>query len=109
MPPAPPAPATGCELLIYTEANFKGMLAPDDDSQSQIKSGTWDFYSDEDSANEMMGLSAGSYPTLDRSGTNASARSCVPPPPSDERKLAFVLTALFPSPARAGEFAFAAM
>lgn len=31
----------------------------------QIKSGTWDFYSDEDYAGEMMRLSAGSYPTLD--------------------------------------------
>jgi len=73
------APATGCELLIYSEANFKGLSAPVDENQSslnedgwkneiasvQIKSGTWDFYSDEDYAGEMMRLSAGSYPTLD--------------------------------------------
>jgi hypothetical protein len=78
-PPAPPAPATGCELLIYSEANFQGTSAPVDGSQSslsedgwqneiasvQIKSGTWDFYSDEDFAGEMMRLGAGSYPTLD--------------------------------------------
>jgi len=73
------APATGCELLIYSEANFKGLSAPVDENQTslsedgwqneiasvQIKSGTWDFYSDEDYAGEMMRLSAGSYPTLD--------------------------------------------
>ena len=77
---APPAaPATGCELLIYSETNFKGMSAPADEDQPalgengwqneiasvQIKSGTWDFYSDEDYAGEMMRLGAGSYPTLD--------------------------------------------
>jgi hypothetical protein len=73
------APATGCELLIYSEANFKGLSAPVDENQTslsedgwqneiaslQIKSGTWDFYSDEAYAGEMMRLSAGSYPTLD--------------------------------------------
>ena len=73
------APATGCELLIYSETNFKGLSAPSAENQSslsedgwqneiaslQIKSGTWDFYSDEDYAGEMMRLSAGSYPTLD--------------------------------------------
>src|SRR5450759_2676958 len=75
----PAAPATGCELLIYSETNFKGLSAPSEENQSslsedgwqneiasvQIKSGTWDFYSDEDYAGEMMRLSAGSYPTLD--------------------------------------------
>jgi Beta/Gamma crystallin len=73
------APTTGCELLIYSETNFKGMSTPADEDQPglsengwqneitsvQIKSGTWDFYSDEDYAGEMMRLSAGSYPTLD--------------------------------------------
>ena len=77
--PPPAAPATGCELLIYSETNFKGLSAPSAENQSslsedgwqneiasvQIKSGTWDFYSDEDYAGEMMRLSAGSYPTLD--------------------------------------------
>src|SRR5450759_3238851 len=72
-------PATGCELLIYSETNFKGLSAPSEENQSslsedgwqneiasvQIKTGTWDFYSDEDYAGEMMRLSAGSYPTLD--------------------------------------------
>ena len=78
-PEPPAAPATGCELLIYSETNFKGLSAPADEDQPglgengwqneiasvQIKSGTWDFYSDEDYAGEMMRLSAGSYPTLD--------------------------------------------
>jgi hypothetical protein len=75
----PAAPATGCELLIYSEANFQGLQAPSEENQAnldevgwkneivsvQIKSGTWDFYSDEDFAGEMMRLGAGSYPTLD--------------------------------------------
>ena len=78
--PAPePAPATGCELLIYSEANFKGMSAPSDQDQSglgesgwqneiasvEIKSGTWDFYSDEDYRGEMIRRGAGTYPALD--------------------------------------------
>ena len=78
--PAPgPAPATGCELLIYSEANFKGLSAPADADQPglgesgwqneiaslEIKSGTWDFYSDEEYGGEMMRLGAGTYPTLD--------------------------------------------
>ena len=78
-PEPPAAPATGCELLIYSEANFKGMAAPVGEDQPglgevgwqneiasvEIKSGTWDFYSDEDYGGEMMRLSAGSYPMLD--------------------------------------------
>ena len=79
MPAPGPAPATGCELLIYSEANFKGLSAPADEDQPglgesgwkneiasvEIKSGTWDFYSDEDYGGEMMRLGAGTYPTLD--------------------------------------------
>jgi len=77
--PAVTSPVTGCELQIYSEANFKGLSAPVDGDQAglgeegwkneiasvEIKSGTWDFYSDEDYAGEVMRLSAGSYPTLD--------------------------------------------
>ena len=75
----PPAPATGCELLIYSENNFQGLSSPVEENQAsleeegwkneiasiQIKSGTWDFYSDEDFGGEMMRLGAGTYPTLD--------------------------------------------
>ena len=75
----PPAPATGCELLIYSETNFQGLSSPVDENQAsleeegwkneiasiEIKSGTWDFYSDEDFGGEMMRLGAGTYPTLD--------------------------------------------
>jgi hypothetical protein len=77
--PAVTSPVAGCELQIYSEANFNGLSAPVDGDQPglgeegwkneiasvQIKSGTWDFYSDEDFAGEMMRLSVGSYPTLD--------------------------------------------
>src|ERR1035437_7946420 len=87
-------PATGCELLIYSEANFKGLSAPVDENQTslsedgwqneiaslQIKSGTWDFYSDEDYAGEMMRLSAGSYPTLDPKWTKHIGSFMCPAP-----------------------------
>jgi len=78
--PAPgPVPATGCELLIYSETNFKGTSSPVDEDQPalgdegwqneiasiEIKSGTWDFYSDENYGGDVMRLGAGSYPTLD--------------------------------------------
>ncbi|MGA2567477.1 MAG: beta/gamma crystallin-related protein [Pseudolabrys sp.] len=78
-PEPPPAPATGCELLIYSETNFKGLSAPVDEDQPtlgdngwqneiaslEIKSGTWDFYSDEQYGGDVMRLGAGSYATLD--------------------------------------------
>jgi hypothetical protein len=117
-PPEPgAAPATGCGLLIYSETNFKGLSAPVDGDQPglsedgwqneiasvQIKSGTWDFYSDEDYAGEMMRLSAGSYPTLDPKWSKHIGSFMCSAPPSDQRKIALVLTALFPPPARAGE------
>ena len=70
---------TFCRSRSRNGPNFKGLSAPSAENQSsisedgwqneiaslQIKSGTWDFYSDEDYAGEMMRLSAGSYPTLD--------------------------------------------
>jgi beta/gamma crystallin len=75
----PPAASTGCELLIYAEEIFKGLSAPSTENQDalsedgwqneiaslEIKKGTWDFYSDEGYAGEMMRLGAGSYPKLD--------------------------------------------
>jgi hypothetical protein len=78
-PEPPPALATGCELLIYSETNFKGLSAPVDEDQPtlgdngwqneiaslEIKSGTWDFYSDEQYSGDVMRLGAGTYATLD--------------------------------------------
>jgi len=77
--PPPQAPETGCELLIYSQENFKGVSSPADENQPtlgeqgwkneiasiEVKSGTWDFYSDENFGGEMMRLGVGSYPTLD--------------------------------------------
>src|SRR5665811_813833 len=34
--PPPAAPATGCELLIYSETNFKGLSAPSAENQSSL-------------------------------------------------------------------------
>lgn len=72
-------PVTGCELVIYSEPDLKGLAAPTTESQPrlgdegwqneiaslEVKSGTWDFYSDEDFGGEMMRLTAGVYRQLD--------------------------------------------
>jgi hypothetical protein len=76
---APEAPETGCELLIYSEENFQGMSTPAADDQPsleqegwkneiasiEVKSGTWDFYTDENYGGEMMRLGVGTYGKLD--------------------------------------------
>jgi hypothetical protein len=78
-PAAAEGPRAGCELTMYADANFQGLSSPVDDDQPgleddgwqneiasiNIKSGTWDFFTDEEYGGEMMRLSAGSYPTLD--------------------------------------------
>ena len=123
--PPPAAPATGCELLIYSEANFKGLSAPVDENQSslsedgwqneiasvQIKSGTWDFYSDEDYAGEMMRLSAGLLIPRPRPERSKHGPFMPPAPPSDERKdCACALERhCLPAPQGRGEFAFAVL
>ena len=79
-PPASPAPATVANCRLHRKPTSRAMSAPVDGNQSslsedgwqneiasvQIKSGTWDFYSDEDFAGEMMRLGAGSYPRSTR-------------------------------------------
>jgi hypothetical protein len=78
-PAEAPAQRTGCELVLYSEPEFKGSSAPTDEDQSdlsgdgwkdqiasvEVKSGTWDFFVDPEFGGDMMRLTAGSYPTLD--------------------------------------------
>src|SRR4051812_15290779 len=74
-----PAQRNGCELTIYSEAEFKGTSAPTEEDQSdlsgdgwkdqiasvQVKSGTWDFFTSGEFDGEMMRLTPGRYPGLD--------------------------------------------
>jgi hypothetical protein len=76
---APPAPAGGrCELAIFAEPKFAGLNAQSDVDQPklvdagwkneissvQVKSGTWDFFSEDEYAGENMRLAPGPYPDL---------------------------------------------
>jgi beta/gamma crystallin len=81
-PAAPPqqAPASNgrCELAIFADPQFGGVNAQSDTDQPklagtgwkdqiasiQVKSGTWDFFSDDDYAGETMRLAPGPYPDL---------------------------------------------
>jgi hypothetical protein len=77
--PPPPAPANGtCELTIYSEANFTGQDATTGDEQPQlsqtgwqdqivsvqVKSGVWDFFSEENYGGNNMRLRPGAYQDL---------------------------------------------
>jgi hypothetical protein len=76
---APPAPSGGkCELEIFGQPQFGGASAPSDGDQPslieagwkneissiQVKSGTWDFFTDEEFGGENMRLPPGPYPDL---------------------------------------------
>ncbi len=65
--------------MIHAEPGLKGLSAPAVDDQAtlgddgwqnqiasiEIKSGTWDFFTEGDYGGEMMRLGPGSYPALD--------------------------------------------
>jgi hypothetical protein len=76
---APPPPQRGaCEISIYSEPNFGGTNAQASDAQPhlsdngwqnqiasvKVKSGTWDFFTDQEFTGETMRLPPGEYPTL---------------------------------------------
>jgi beta/gamma crystallin len=77
---APPPPPQGgaCEISIYSEPGFGGTNAQASTEQAQlsengwqnqiasikVKSGTWDFFSDQGFTGETMRLSPGEYPNL---------------------------------------------
>ena len=76
--PVPAAMAQGCEISIHAEPNFGGVNSDVTADQPQlgqygwdkaissinIKSGTWDFYSDDNYGGQMIRLGPGQYPTL---------------------------------------------
>jgi hypothetical protein len=92
---APPAMAQGaCELAIFSEPNFGGTNATAADEQPnlgengwqnqiasvQVKSGTWDFFSDQQFTGETMRLAPGSYADLGPQWTKrAGSFMCVQP------------------------------
>jgi hypothetical protein len=67
-----------CEVEIFAEPGLKGLSAPTDEDQESldevgwknaiasvlVKSGTWDFYTDDNYAGTMMRLAPGSYTQL---------------------------------------------
>jgi hypothetical protein len=92
---APPPVAQGtCEISIYSEPNFGGINATARDEQPtlseigwqsqiasvQVKSGTWDFFSDQQFTGETMRLAPGSYADLGPQWTKrAGSFMCVQP------------------------------
>jgi hypothetical protein len=88
------APATGsCELTIFSQASFGGMSAPTSEDQPrlgdvgwknevasvQVKSGTWDFYAEDDFAGEAMRLPPGTYADLGQWTRKVSSFMCSQP------------------------------
>lgn len=78
-PPAlAPLGAGACDLTIFSNPGFGGLSAPTSDGEPElsqagwrneissikIRSGTWDFYSEESYQGELMRLTAGDYPQL---------------------------------------------
>lgn len=92
---APPPMAQGkCEISFYSEPNFSGTNATSTDEQPnlsengwqnqiasvQVKSGTWDFFSDQQFTGETMRLAPGQYPDLGPQWTKHSGSfMCVQP------------------------------
>jgi hypothetical protein len=77
--PPPPVPAAGaCEVTVYSEPNFAGQDATTGEEQPalsqtgwqdqivsvQVKSGVWDFFSEENFGGNNMRLRPGSYQDL---------------------------------------------
>jgi hypothetical protein len=76
--PPPPMPQGSCEVTIYSDPGFGGTGVTTGDEQPQlsqsgwqnqiasieVKSGTWDFFSDENFAGQTMRLQPGPYQDL---------------------------------------------
>ena len=90
----PPAPQGVCELTIYSEANFASNPVTTGEDQSQlsqsgwqdqiasiqVKSGTWEVFTDEQFAGNAMRLVPGSYPNLGPEWTKRiNSFQCVQP------------------------------
>ncbi len=92
---APPPMAQGaCEIAIYSGPSFGGVNASATDEQPnlgatgwqnqiasvRVKSGTWDFFSDQQFTGETMRLAPGEYADLGPQWTNkAGSFMCVQP------------------------------
>lgn len=93
---APPPPPQGgaCDISIFSEPNFGGTNAQASTEQAQlsengwqnqiasvkVKSGTWDFFSDQGFTGETMRLAPGEYPNLGPDWTKkAGSFMCVQP------------------------------
>jgi hypothetical protein len=73
-----PPPAGQCALTIFAEPGFAGLSAPSEEDQPhlgevgwknqvasiQVKSGTWDFFTEDEFQGESMRLQPGQYPQL---------------------------------------------
>jgi hypothetical protein len=91
--PQPPAPAAGCEMAVYNEANFAGdseqvteaepELNDDWDKRIasiQVKAGTWDVFADANYGGESMRLPPGNYNDLGNQWTRRiSSVTCSEP------------------------------
>jgi hypothetical protein len=76
IPPAPVAAAGKCLVDIFAEANFGGQTDETDENQPdlgewdkaissvEVKSGTWDFFTEPDFKGDVIRLAPGKYPTL---------------------------------------------
>lgn len=77
IPPAPsPPPAGSCVVDIFSEPNFGGQTDETNEDQPEldewdntiasieVKSGTWDFFTEPDFKGDAMRLAPGKYPTL---------------------------------------------
>jgi hypothetical protein len=76
--PPPPMPEGSCEVTVFSDGNFAGTGVTTNDEQPalsqsgwqnqiasiQVKSGTWDFFSDENFAGQTMRLQPGPYQDL---------------------------------------------
>ena len=90
----PPVPQGSCELTIYSEQNFAGTGVTTGEEQPtlsasgwqnqiasiQVKSGTWDFFSDENFTGNNMRLQPGPYQDLGPEWTKKiSSFQCIQP------------------------------
>ena len=92
---AVPQLAQGCEITIHSEPAFAGIASPivEDEpdlsehgwdraiSSIEIRTGTWDFYSEDNYGGQSMRLGPGTYPTLAQDwDKQINSMMCVQPP-----------------------------
>lgn len=92
-PPEQPIVTGSCELTVYAEPNFAGMSAQATENQPnleeagwkneigsiQIKSGTWEFYAEDDFTGDAMRLPPGSHGNLAEWAKRIGSMMCIQP------------------------------